>query len=72
MSLRLQLVAGKSLVVTHWPFHLRGTGPRSRSLKLCLSGQTPVSMTPMTRSEPKSDSFKRRPALSEEDFKPRN
>lgn len=63
MSLRLQDVAGKSLPATHWPFHFGGTGPRSPSLKLCLSGQIPVSMTPMTRSDPESVSWSN-PALS--------
>ncbi|KAK3220606.1 hypothetical protein Dsin_014576 [Dipteronia sinensis] len=71
MILRLQAAAVKSPEVTHCPFHLAGTGPRLRSLKLSLSGQIPVSMTPMTRSDPKSDSLRRVPALSVV-FKPRN
>ena len=70
MSFLLQEECGKSEVVTQWPFHLVGTGPRSSSLKLLWLGVMPVSMTAMTRSEPKSDSL-RRPELPEV-LRPRN
>jgi len=48
---------------THWPFQPGGGRPRSRSLKLLLSGEMPVSISPMTRSKSKSVSFSK-PALS--------
>nr|CAB3487988.1 unnamed protein product [Digitaria exilis] len=50
MILRLQWAVVKPRPVWHRPFHLAGTGPRPLSLKLGLSGHTPVSSTPTTTS----------------------
>uniref|UniRef100_A0A0A9EXJ6 Uncharacterized protein n=1 Tax=Arundo donax TaxID=35708 RepID=A0A0A9EXJ6_ARUDO len=53
MSLRLHIEEGKSVaLVSQLPCHRAGTGPRPASPKLGLSGQTPVSSTPMMTSEP--------------------
>nr|CAB3485490.1 unnamed protein product [Digitaria exilis] len=50
MIFRLQWAVVKPRPVWHRPFHLAGTGPRPLSLKLGLSGHTPVSSTPTTTS----------------------
>ncbi|KAJ0867487.1 hypothetical protein HanRHA438_Chr12g0563761 [Helianthus annuus] len=55
INFRLQLLTVKFVPASHAPFHALGAGPIPVSSKLLLSGQTPVSKTPMTTSLSPSD-----------------
>nr|GMD58608.1 hypothetical protein Ccrd_008785 [Ipomoea batatas] len=63
ISFRLQFDALKLVPPSHAPFHELGTGPSPESSKLLISGQTPVSSTPMITSLSAAE-LGRKPAVS--------